>query len=61
MLDIVVGTFSDLFPILCKGLKVYIQGTIIINGYKYQWNPSNKPNTNFYIDNLPCFVVIPST
>ena len=31
------------------------------NGYKYQWNQSNKNNTDCYLYHLLYFVAIPST
>ena len=32
-----------------------------MNGYKYQWNQLDKHNTNFYIEHLLFFIVIPFT
>ena len=38
-----------------------MQKTIISHGFKYKWYQSNEYNTNYFIDHLLCFVVIPFT
>ena len=61
MPNIVIAFFDVFFNNFLKWFKNYIKYNIISNGYKHQWNQSNKHNTNFYIEQLLCFVMIPST
>ena len=61
MPNIMMVPIAALFLVFWRGLKESPKETIVINGYKYQWNQSNKHNTNCVIYYLLYLVMITST
>ena len=58
MPDIVIDTFAALFVIFWKYQRECMKKN---NGYKYEWNQSNKHTNNCCIEHLFTVFLIPSS